>query len=155
MNSKYKEILFVHANLPSPTGAMAPPDRGVLRVMNLFLKDQATAQQLWEEVRDVLNVFNIINTEINGVPPTGTQWQDKARYLDREIFYAINLILHSSRTIALSAPGTCHFNVLEEISKTGWVVSAALDAVLAGDCDDLNEWIATEAMVREINLKLV
>jgi hypothetical protein len=33
-------------------------------------------------------------------------------------------------------------------------MSTALDAVLAGDCDDLDSWIAAEAMVRGICLDL-
>jgi len=152
MDSSINERLLVHAGL-SWAGEV-PPGRGFLAVMDLLLKDRSSNRQLWDEVRDVLDCLRVINEELNGRPPTEMSWQDKVQHLDRLCVYALHLILHRTRTVALEPPDSATPAVIEEIGKTGWVMSAAIDGVLAGDFDDLDEEVADEARARGMDLDL-
>jgi hypothetical protein len=85
--------------------------------MDLLLNGRSSSHHLWEEVRDVLACLRGINEELNGRPPTETPWQEKVQHLDREFFYAINLMLREAWTVALRQSDVPSPTNVEEIIK--------------------------------------
>jgi len=147
-----KAVLFAHAGLPLSDKPESVPLSGFTYTVWLLEKNQSTTQQLWADVREILMCLSLLNTEMNGSPPSGTSFQNKQLQLDRNVVYAINAMLHYARTVTLNASSEYLTSVIEEIAKAGWVLSYAFDAILAGDCDDLIESVQIEAWALDIHV---
>lgn len=152
MEYRDRNRIFVHAGLPISPEEQS--DGGFVAVMHLLLNNRSSIDRLWDEVRDILDYLRTLNEELNGKSPIIISWEDKVQFLDRDLIYALNLIFREIWSVALKPSESSHTYLCKEIIKTGWVMSTALDAILAGDCDNLDDWIYNEATMRGIDLDL-
>ena len=143
-----RDKLFNHANFATGL-SHAPDDESLLWTLWNAQQLKTEPDNLAALTEDIVRCLEIVNKSWNGAIPSETL--DVEKKLERYLVAALHQIIYSCLDYRLEWQEAKLFNaeLLHQLSLTAWTISAAWNAVLAGDIDSIMANLDGEKMARK------
>lgn len=137
--------LYSHANFPSE---LAPYES--LGYLLRIADRSATPVALSHAREDILTYLETLNRYLNGEVPSETAAPSKLQSLDRKLVYSVAAIIGDCACFYIRWTRAQRFtrDFREEVAKLCATIASAWEALLAGDVDSIESYLAAEQLAR-------